>query len=216
MINSIKNNIKLLKYGYQFKLNVISSVIFILLGTFLISYGNNIYKSPSMYMIFFCSFIFIVQLAYTLTVSGIVKSSPKYRQFYLGIPRLVNITGFLISFLLLLIIKFIKADTIEDFMQYSGNEVASAGIMYMVTFIYIALAYKFFVISVIIFCGSCFGINILFNYITEIYNFTLVQGIGIAVLFVIIGLVLFEILERVTYKIQMSKFAQSAFLRRYM
>ena len=72
MINSIKNNIKLLKYGYQFKLNVISSVIFILLGTFLISYGNNIYKSPSMYMIFFCSFIFIVQLAYTLTVSGIV------------------------------------------------------------------------------------------------------------------------------------------------
>ena len=194
MINSIKNNIKLLKYGYQFKLNVISSVIFILLGTFLISYGNNIYKSPSMYMIFFCSFIFIVQLAYTLTVSGIVKSSPKYRQFYLGIPRLVNITGFLISFLLLLIIKFIKADTIEDFMQYSGNEVASAGI----------------------FCGSCFGINILFNYITEIYNFTLVQGIGIAVLFVIIGLVLFEILERVTYKMQMSKFAQSAFLRRYM
>ena len=186
MINSIKNNIKLLKYGYQFKLNVISSVIFILLGIFLVSYGGNVYKSPSMYMIFFCSFIFIVQLAYTLTVSGIVKSSPKYRQFYLGIPRLVNITGFLITFLLLLVIKFIQADTIADFMQHSGNEIASAGIMYMVTFLYIALAYKFFLISVIIFCGSCFGINILFNYITEIYNFTLVQGIAITIFFVTI------------------------------
>lgn len=216
MINSIKNNIKLLKYGYQFKLNVISSVIFILLGIFLVSYGGNVYKSPSMYMIFFCSFIFIVQLAYTLTVSGIVKSSPKYRQFYLGIPRLVNITGFLITFLLLLVIKFIQADTIADFMQHSGNEIASAGIMYMVTFLYIALAYKFFLISVIIFCGSCFGINILFNYITEIYNFTLVQGIAITIFFVIIGLILFEVIERAIYKMQMSKFAQSAFLRKYM
>lgn len=216
MINSIKNNIKLLKYGYQFKLNVISSVIFILLGIFLVSYGGNVYKSPSMYMIFFCSFIFIVQLAYTLTVSGIVKSSPKYRQFYLGIPRLVNITGFLITFLLLLVIKFIQADTIADFMQHSGNEIASAGIMYMVTFLYIALAYKFFLISVIIFCGSCFGINILFNYITEIYNFTLVQGIAITIFFVIIGLILFEFIERAIYKMQMSKFAQSAFLRKYM
>lgn len=216
MINSIKNNIKLLKYGYQFKLNVISSVIFILLGIFLVSYGGNVYKSPSMYMIFFGSFIFIVQLAYTLTVSGIVKSSPKYRQFYLGIPRLVNITGFLITFLLLLLIKFIQADTIADFMQHSGNEIASAGIMYMVTFLYIALAYKFFLISVIIFCGSCFGINILFNYITEIYNFTLVQGIAITIFFVIIGLILFEVIERAIYKMQMSKFAQSAFLRKYM
>lgn len=216
MINSIKNNIKLLKYGYQFKLNVISSVIFILLGIFLVSYGGNVYKSPSMYMIFFCSFIFIVQLAYTLTVSGIVKSSPKYRQFYLGIPRLVNITGFLITFLLLLLIKFIQADTIADFMQHSGNEIASAGIMYMVTFLYIALAYKFFLMSVIIFCGSCFGINILFNYITEIYNFTLVQGIAITIFFVIIGLILFEVIERAIYKMQMSKFAQSAFLRKYM
>lgn len=216
MINNIKNNIKLLKYGYQFKLNIICSVIFTLLGTFLVSYGGNIYKSPSMYMIFFCSFLFIIQLAYTLTISDIVKSSPKYRQFYLGVPRMVNIAGFLISFLLLLTIKFIQADTIEDFIQYSGNEVAASGIMYMVVFLYIALAYKFFLISVVIFCGSCIFINVLFNYITEIYSFTLIQGIGIAVLFVIIGLILFEILERVTYKMQMSKFAQSAFLRRYM
>lgn len=216
MINNIKNNIKLLKYGYQFKLNIICSIIFTLLGVFLISYGDNINKTPSMYMVCFCSFLFIIQLAYTLTVSSIVKSSPKYRQFYFGVPRIINITGFLISFILLLAVKFIKADNINDFIQYSGNEVAAAGIMYMITFLYMALAYKFFVISVIIFCISCVSINVLFNYITEIYNFTLMQGIGITVFFVITGLILFEILERVTYKIQMSKFAQSAFLRKYM
>ena len=101
-------NLKLLKYGYQFKSNMVFSVFFIILGVALITFIDT-FKSPSVYMMFYCGFLFIIQTASTLMSSKIVKSSPKYRQFYLGIPRLVNITGFLISFLLLLIIKYIVA-----------------------------------------------------------------------------------------------------------
>lgn len=208
-------NLKLLKYGYQFKSNMVFSVFFIILGVALITFIDT-FKSPSMYMIFYCGFLIIIQTASTLMSSNIVKSSPKYRQFYFGIPRIINIAAFLSVITILCIIRFIQSGSMENFTQIMGNQLIIAGFEYFILLLYITFAYKFFIISLVLFCTSCVLSNGLLYFLFEAYSFNFWQGAVIAVLFFAFGMFLSEIAGRAIYKVQPSKLAQSVSFRKYM
>ncbi len=209
------NNFKLIKYGYQFKLSMVCSVLFMLMGIAVLSFFD-FYKGPSMYLVFYCSFLLVIQVSNTLTASGMIKSSPRYRQFCLGMPRVINFIGFLITVSVLMVIRLIQKGTIDGFMKCAGNELAATGFMYFICLLYMAFVYKFFIISVILFCISCSFSNVLVNIIIHTYNFTFGQGIGIAFLCMAVGMALLEIIGRAVYKIPPSKLAQPASLRKYM
>lgn len=208
-------NLKLIKYGYQFKLNMVFAVFFMLLGIAILSF-TDFYKSPSIYLISYCSFLFMIQLSNTLMASGMVKSSPRYRQFCLGIPRVINITGFFVTVSVLMVIRLIQKGNIDEFKKYIGNELAALGFMYFICLLYIAFVYKFFIISIILFCISFTFSNVTVSFVFITYNFTFAQGAGIALLCMAAGMVLSEIIGRLIYKIPPSKFAQSASLRKYI
>lgn len=208
-------NLKLLKYGYQFKSNMVFSVFFIILGVALITFIDT-FKSPSMYMIFYCGFLIIIQTASTLMSSHIVKSSPKYRKFCLGVPKVINIAAFFSVIIILSVIRFIQADSIEKFTQHMGNELVIAGLEYFIVLLYTTFGYKFFIISLVLFCTSCILSNGLLYFLFEAYSFNFWQGAVIAVLFFAFGMFLSEIAGRAIYKVQPSKLAQSVSFRRYM
>lgn len=208
-------NLKLIKYGYQFKLNMVFTVFFMLLGIVILSF-NDIYKGPSIYLVFYCGFLFMIQLSNTLMTSDMVKSSPKYRQFCLGTPRVINITGFFVTVSVLIVIRLIQKGNIDEFKKYIGNELAALGFMYFICLLYIAFVYKFFIISIILFCISFTFSNVTVSFVFITYNFTFAQGVGIALLCMAAGMVLSEIIGRLIYKIPPSKFAQSASLRKYI
>jgi len=208
-------NLKLIRYGYQFKLNTICSFVFMLIGILSIIY-IDIYEVPSISVLVYCSFLFFFQTASTLMHSNIIKSSPKYREFCLGFQRLINISSFVYSMGLLFIIRIIQADNISQFNEHIGKELVAEGMEYFIIILYIVFFYKFFVISVVLFCTSTIFINAIINYIFAQYNFTLLWGIGVAVLFFILALVLSEIITRAIYKVQPSRVVQSASLRRYI
>ncbi len=208
-------NLKLLKYGYQFKSNMVFSVFFIILGVALITFIDT-FKSPSVYIMFYCGFLFIIQTASTLMSSNIVKSSPKYRQFCLGVPRIINIAAFFSVIIILSVIRFIQADSIEKFTQCMGNELIIAGLEYFILLLYTTFGYKFFIVSLVLFCMGCILSNGLLYFLFETYNFNFWQGAVIAVLFFAFGMFLSEIAGRAIYKVQPSKLAQSVSLRRYI
>lgn len=207
--------LKLIKYGYQFKLNAICSFIFILIGILTVIYVD-IDKIPSVIVLLYCSFLFFVQTASTLMHSNAIKSSPKYREFCLGFQRVINILSFIFPVGLLFIIRIIQADSISQFNMDIGNELVAASIEYFIIIIYMVFVYKYCIVSIILFCSTTVLFNARINYISVSYNFTLLQGIRIAVLFFAAAMVLSEIIMRVIYKVQPSRLAQSASLRGYI
>ncbi|MDE6615535.1 MAG: hypothetical protein K2K35_03135, partial [Lachnospiraceae bacterium] len=82
--------------------------------------------------------------------------------------------------------------------------------------LYMVFVYKFFIISMILFSIVIVFFNTIASYISVPCNFTLLQGIGVAVLFFIITMVLSEIIMKAIYKVQPSRLAQSASLRGYI
>ncbi|MCI9079523.1 MAG: hypothetical protein HFH68_11490 [Lachnospiraceae bacterium] len=208
-------NLKLIKYGYQFRLNIICSFVFMLLGIFSIIYVD-IYKVPSICIFIYCSFLFFLQTGSTLTYSNVIKSSPKYREFYMGLQRIINISSFVYSVGLLLIVRIIQADNISQFAGNMGKELVVAGMEYFIIVLYMVFAYKFFVVSMVLFCAATVLMNAAVSFIFAPYNFTLLQGIGIIALFFILTITLSEIITRAIYKVQPSRLAQSASLRGYI
>ncbi len=208
-------NLKLIKYGYQFKLNIICSFIFMLIGIVSIIY-IDIYKIPSIYMMSFCSFLFFFQTASTLMSSNIVKSSPNYREFCFRIQRVINVLNFVCPICILVLIRIIQASDTNQFIEDISKELIAAGIEYFIITIYMSFVYKFFVVSILLFCVSTIFTNVIINFISDLYNITLIQGIGVAVILFIMAMVLSEIITRAIYKVQPSRFAQSASLRKYI
>lgn len=208
-------NLKLIKYGYQFKLNAICSLIFLLIGILSTIY-IDIDKIPSVSVLLYCGFLFFAQTASTLMYSNVIKSSPRYREFSLKFQRTINISSFVCSFSLLFIIRIIQADSISQFSVDMGRELVAAGMEYFIIILYMVFVYKCFIVSMVMFLAATLFINSIINYIFVLHTFTLLQGIGVAVLFFIIAMVLSEIIMRAIYKVQPSRLAQSASLRGYI
>ena len=97
-----------------------------------------------------------------------------------------------------------------------GRELVAAGMEYFIIILYMVFVYKCFIVSMVMFLAATFFVNSIINYIFVLHSFTLLQGIGVAVLFFITAMVLSEIIMRAIYKVQPSRLAQSASMRGYI
>lgn len=136
-VKRIKTNLSLLKYGYHFELNILGAILCFVTGALQLIFINYV---PFALM----SSVFIINIACTMEISGVIKSSPKFKSFYFGIQRIVNIVGCLLYFTILFIIKFIQAGSFEKLQLVIGNELVIAGIFYIIVIFYISLAFKIF------------------------------------------------------------------------
>lgn len=208
MIAKIKRNFKLLKYGYHFELNILGIVLCIIAGLVQLIFINTL---PFLLV----SFLYIISIASTLEISGIVKSSPKFKSFYFGIQRIVNIAGCLLYFTVLFIIRLIQAGSLEKLNLVIGNELVISGIFYIIMVFYMSIAFKYFFISTIILLASYYYSSYMFIIFDETFNFTAIQGILIAFICVLAGILLSEILKRASYKKPLSKNSLGRSIRKY-
>lgn len=208
MIKKIKRNITLLKYGYNFELNILGAVICIIVGLVQLIFMNSL---PFLLM----SFIFIINIASTLEISGIVKSSPKFKSFYFNIQRIANVVGGLLYFTALFFVKLIQMGSFEKLKLVIGNELVISGIFYIIILFYMSIAFKFFFIATTVFFTSYISCSYVFVFFNKIFNFTAQQGILIAFICVMAGIFLSEILKRVSYKKPLSKYSLGRSVRKY-
>lgn len=154
--------------------------------------------------------IFIIQISNSLSIACIVKSSPKYKLFYNILPSIINIAILYIS---LIIIRMIQAYSYEEFNKKIGNELVIAGLTIIIIMVYISLAEKLFVFSIIFFMFLIFLLKGIEMYLYSNMYFNFQQDIGIAIFCALLGMIIFTILHMAVYKRQISKYSQSAFFK---
>lgn len=211
MFKDIKLAAKLIKYGIQFKQVIVMSIIFFVIGiAFLIFGGSSQIILGVLYMVMFLSYL--MQPYMSLSISKCVATSGKNRDLFHKVPMLVNSIAALIGYSLSVIIIELKRyvfngkGTITD--AQISTVLVMGGVLAMVLQLYMAMAYKKFIISMIIFFvvffPSYFTVDTLTRNLNGL-NIPVYIAIVIGYAAVLLGTALAFLAGKLTYKMPLDK-----------
>ena len=215
MLKDFKLGIRLLKYGFGVKSNMIFAGLFLAIGIFfhLFIPVNGVWM---IYMM--ASASYLVQILSSLHVIAIANSSPRRKTLYTKIPVLISLPFYLLF--------YGAGCMVELWMLHIGRrqeqDVAQSAIMasliMMLFMIYVGGAFKHFAASVVMACAVILFIIFGGNIIFEILEFHISVGAamltGLAA--VLLGAVLQYLLTLLLYRHPASKAAQMRQLQKYM
>ena len=208
-MNNLKTMIKLMKYGYQTKINLLCGVGFLLFGIFAKVIGV---VAPGFDIIFLLMFpIFVCQILYGLCYVKMISATGLKRWISVYLPDIFvdifTIFALVLYYVLTVMRPYFPAGTQMFGVQYNGEEsigalMLSAGVMACIIMCFLAGCYKYYWITTIIFIVlmafyGFFSSYINFNYKDGIEQW---QGILAAVLFYLLGVVLSGVIRRALYK----------------
>ena len=203
MIKQLKMGMKMLRYAFGIKSSLgLGGVLFVLgilfhgtdgIGSYLILTGG----------------LWIVQLLYSLPVSGMIQTSPWKRELQTSGVAIVSFFSFLFFYLidavLLLLFEQQKVNMI-------GPCLVIDGIIIFFIMIYCGFAYKFFMVSTILFLVSYFG-NHIYTWLNSI---SLVQGAVIGFALIVLGALVQYAASCLVYKCPLDKNGQLRGLQKFM
>ena len=160
----------------------------------------------------------LLQVYNTLLSIGMVTASPKRRMLETWLIDILGLLTGICYYIFLLIIAVIKMNLEDEAVkQQYGTAFLFAGMIGGWVLVYCGMAWKSFLISVIVFSGGFFVIFSGFSNAIE-EGMSINPGIGamLGILAVVLGAVIAGIIRRVLYKIPVSKYAMGANLRKQM
>lgn len=165
MITEWKKSLRLLKYTYQFKLNVALAIFFFVLGTiFVISNGPDGLYLATIY--WYLGPLMLVQLIFNLLYAGQVAASVQRKALERTFPNIMGLVTSLLSYAGEIIYMAIYSKLYPMNELSAGNILVEVALAMVVTTIYYSVAFKWFVIATILFA----------------IGFALTHGIGRALL----------------------------------
>lgn len=216
MIKSFRKQTKLIKYGSNIKSSIAAAALFFLLGLLFLIMDSEGLVIGSLYI--FAGLLMLLQVYNTLLSIGMVTASPKRRMLETWLIDILGLLTGICYYIFLLIIAVIKMNLEDEAVkQQYGTAFLFAGIMGGWVLVYCGMAWKSFLISVIVFSGGFFVIFSGFSNAME-EGMSINPGIGamLGILAVVLGAVIAGIIRRVLYKIPVSKYAMGANLRKQM
>ncbi len=219
MINNWKLGFKSLRYAYGRKANFILMGTFFAIGLIFIMGGasrNSVYAGGYMLT---ATAMLPTQMIYSLSASNMVQSSPVKKKMQTAVPAFFTCGNFIVMYVLNVLIHGIIAWGQPEAVQTMKMEVLLCALGMVIMMIYLAVAYKYFVVSTVIFIFLYFsmfnGINSLFNWdMVKLNSHAYLQISALGLLLVVLGGFLQYLLSLLVYKAPISKMAQSATLRR--
>ena len=221
MMKDIKNCCKLLKHGYQMKINAIAAIMFLLLG---ILYAIMDYEQfPLCVMYIFLAVSMAGQGMNMHLFSGYVAASPARKRIEFRYMDLINAILGAVGVIITLAISFCMEpsfcmDPVE--MEYTCAEtlLVVGGLAIIVLYVYVGMAYKLFVVSTFFFTASMMVIMLgTASFLDKILSPGLEgkRALAVAIFLVefVIGLVLSGVVRRALYRKELSKWAAGAKLR---
>lgn len=218
MINELKKQIRLIKYGFNMKSSIVVAVIFVVMGVFFSFHlmdadgfllaGFYIILGPTM----------MIQVQQSLLVSNLVAASPKKKALQTWIPDILQLILSTVVYLLLVIFAVWQNFSTHGAGDYAKN-LMYLGILAGILLIYYGAAYKSFLFSVIFFtiAFSIFYTNgILSDWFSINLSVDMAGAALLGLLFIFVGNLLSGVLRRVLYKKPLSKYAMGVQLRKYM
>lgn len=224
MINNYKLGMKMLWYGSGLVGMMVCCGIFLLLGLAMNIWFTalGIMGSPGDLLLMLVV-MFPVQVIYSLSISNLVQSSPAKKRMQTSVPATVNCFNTIILYLLNALCKFIVITGHPELIGTVCVEMVMLTGFVVLIALYIAVGYKYFLASII--AGIIVYIYIItrLNVINKIPSEIFGSSIGSFVRVMVIGLVIIVLggfaqygISLLVYKAPMSKYAQSAAVRKEM
>lgn len=215
MMKDIKNCFKLLKYGYQIKLNIVCAVLFFLMGIAFSVTGHEQFVLCVVY--FFLAILFVVQSMYMAIYSDFVGASPKRSKVEFRYIDILNVTGGIVASAITILVAFLTDSQSSEGPSVETNLIIG-GWMVIVMYCYICMSFKAMLVGTILFFVTFFSLmNIGGGAFTAAFDDMLAGKTVFAVIVflieVAIGIVLGHGIRRLLYRKSMSKWAMGAKLR---
>lgn len=211
MINDLKRVIKLIKYGFNLKINLICAFLFFLFGlVYSIFIGVELGFLELM-----LGPIFIIQISSCLEYAGIIGSSPLKRSISIHFQNIFGGLVALCSYLLSVIIYFFRKDDLLMQEEQVTKTFLVIGLFSTLLLVYMTAAFRSFVVSTCIFAIGFAGVYYGENFIS-IRNLSTGGSVLIGLLLVLVGIALSVVVRKLLYKKQISRYAAGASLRKYL
>lgn len=224
MINDLKLGIKLMRYAYMVKANVAIAILMVVFGVF-VTLGVNLSgvasNMPGGYIVMLAP-LFLTQMLSSVSVTNMAQASSAKRRLQTSVPTAINLFSTLLGYFIISIAEYICVAVLPERREIICGELFFIAALSALLIIYASVAYKFFVISILLFVpammGSVYFRNAigwgtkLFAGMKHLFAFTVVAGIVI----IAAACVLHYFITLALYKVPMSKYAQAAPLRRQL
>lgn len=199
MINKLKLGVKLLKYSFNFKLNVISSAIFFTISIVWCFLPNLAQLTP-MYLALIG--LQIQQMLISLQFSDMVLSSPRKREIQISVAVAVGVLGSLFSYALTSVV-IILGHKIGTWEEPQFGILILCGVLLLERMVYEVLWQKTSTAAGIVFVIMFFGPVLWFlspgNQVLPDVSLGAALGIGLAE--ILLGAVLQYLTARLTYRL---------------
>lgn len=224
MMNNFKLGIKMLRYGSGLVSMMVCGVAFFVLGLLMNIWdktlGNAGLSGDVLMMILG---MFPAQIIYSLSVSNLVQSSPVKKRMQTSVPATVTCFCVIALYLLLSLINGIMIISHPEYIRAICVETVTMAVFVAFIMISIAVAYKHFWMSFIAGFAVYYMISARMT-IVEKFQFEIFgSNAGSFALALVIGLIIIVLggfgqygVSLLVYKAPMSKYAQSAAVRKEM
>lgn len=224
MMNNFKLGIKMLRYGSGLVSMMVCGVAFFVLGLLMNIWdktlGNAGLSGDVLMMILV---MFPAQIIYSLSVSNLVQSSPAKKRMQTSVPATVTCFCVIALYLLLSLINGIMIIRHPEYIRAICVETVTMAVFVAFIMISIAVAYKHFWMSFIAGFAVYYMISARMT-IVEKFQFEIFgSNAGSFALALVIGLIIIVLggfgqygVSLLVYKAPMSKYAQSAAVRKEM
>ncbi len=216
MMNELKTSWKLLKYTYQCKMNIAVAILFMVLGVIWLLNGPRGLYVAALYV--YIGPCMLVQLAYNLLYANMVTTSIVKKALDGTFPNVVGLIGSLAGYVFAVIYMTVYSNIYPEDEMSGGNMLVVIGLIMLVTIIYYSVAYKWFVVSTILFV-FCLVVTLAFGMALFIYSgmeISLLQGSLIGLGIVIGANILGALIRKALYKLPNSPLAGGRSLRKAM
>lgn len=224
MINNLKLGIRMFRYGSGLVGMTVFCGIFLVLGL-LMNFGYTILGSagsPGDVFLLIVS-VYPVQIIYTLSISNFIASSPIKKRMQTSVPVTICCFNMLAIYLVNALCKGIMLSGHPENIGTACAELVSLAGFGVIFMLYLALAYKYFLVSIVAGILVYYYTGIRLDGINSVWSGIFDNSVGSFALALLIGLVCIVIggfgqygLTLLVYKAPISKYALSAVVRKEM
>lgn len=210
-----KKGFQLIKYSYNFKMNIGLGIFFLVIGSFMSLLGTNSFLFGAVY--FYLGTVMVLQLSYSLLFSQMVVASPKKRFIDIDFADLLSDVGAIFSYLFFCIFAVVKIYVFSGDKSEYSSLLPVLGISILVCMIYYSVCYKYFVVGSVIF--ALVFATTLFASMSIVRKMTfgsLPVNIIIGLVIIVIGCLISGIVRKCYYRKPISALAMGAVLRKAM
>lgn len=224
MIKEIKLGIRMLRYAHGLKSNILIGILLLAAGTAACVWGRESGAELLGEYIFIWISVLPAQLLFSLSASNMLQASPMKKKMQTTVPALITWVCMMTMYLLVTAVRAVWIWFRPEEANHIGSRCIITALFMMLVMIYIGIAYKYFLISVIMMVlvmlflnggmENMFGLGFFGINGSGMNGPDFVPAAALGIGFLAVGFLLQYLVSLLLYKAPLSKMALAAPLRR--